>query len=166
MIRPSQGIPHTVSFECSVTSMMKRAIPSLIFAFTISCQMQSNDTRNELLKWEKDFAKAMVSNDDADAIGKFLADEWVIIDPDGSIIDKARFLDVIKSGMLIHDLMESDDVQVRSYGDCAIVTALTRTKAKFAGQEFTTQERATDVFVRRAGRWQCVFSQLTKFKAK
>jgi ketosteroid isomerase-like protein len=164
-IRPSQGIPHTVSFECSVTSMMKRAIPLLIFAFTISCQMQRNETRNELLRWEKDFAKAVVSNN-ADAIGKFLADDWVIIDPDGGIIDRARFLDVIKSGMLSHELMESDAVQVRSYGDCAIVTALTGTKAKFAGQEFTTQERATDVFVRRAGRWHCVFSQLTKFKAK
>ena len=165
MIRPSKGIPHAVSFECLVTSVTKRAIPLLIFAFTISCQMQSNDTRSKLLKWEKDFAKAVVSNN-ADAIGKFLADDWVIIDPDGTIIDKARFLDVIKSGMLSHDLMESDDMQVRSYGDCAIVTALTRTKAKFAGQEFTTQERATDVFVRRAARWQCIFSQLTKFKAK
>ena len=144
---------------------MKRAIPLLIFALTLSCRMQNNDTRSELLKWEKDFAKAVVGND-ADAIGKFLADDWVIIDPDGSIIDKARFLGVIKSGMLTHELMESDDMQVRLYGDCAVVTALTRTKAKFAGQEFTTQERATDVFVRRAGCWQCVFSQLTKFKAK
>ena len=145
--------------------IVRRAIPLLFFAFTLSCQMQSNDARTELLKWEEDFAKAVVSND-ADAIGKFLADDWVIIDPDRSIIDKARFLGVIKSGLLTHDLMESDDVQVRLYGDCAVVTTLTRTKAKFAGQELTTQERATDVFVKRAGRWQCVFSQLTKFKAK
>jgi ketosteroid isomerase-like protein len=144
---------------------VKRAIPLLISAFTLSCQMQSNDTRSELLKWEKDFAKAVVSND-ADAIGKFLADDWVIIDPNGDIIDKARFLGVIKSGMLAHDLMESDDVQIRLYGDCAVVTALTRTKAKFSGQEFTTEERATDVFVKRVGRWQCVFSQLTKSKPK
>ena len=127
--------------------------------------MQSNDPRSELLKWEKDFDKAVVSND-AEAIGKFLADDWMIIDPNGNVIDRARFLGVIKSGMLTHDLMESDDVQVRPYGDCAVVTALTRTKTKFAGQQFTTQERATDVFVKRAGRWQCVFSQLTKFKAK
>lgn len=154
-----------VAFRSLCLTIVKCAIPSVIFAFTLSCQMQSNDTRSELLKWEKDFAKAVISND-ADAIGKFLADDWVIIDPDGSIIDKARFLGVIKSGTLSHDLMESDDVQVRPYGDCAVVTALTRTKAKFGGQEFATQERATDVFVKRAGRWQCVFSQLTKFKAK
>jgi len=44
--------------------------------------MQRNDTRSELLKWEKNFAKAAGSND-ADAICKFLADDWVIIEPDG-----------------------------------------------------------------------------------
>jgi ketosteroid isomerase-like protein len=62
--------------------------------------------------------------------------------------------------------MESEDVKVRGYGDSAVVTALTRTKAKFIDKEFTTQERATDFFVKRDGRWQCVFSQLTTFKKK
>lgn len=97
--------------------------------------MQSNDTRSELLKWEKDFAKAVVSND-ADAIGKFLANDWVIVDPNGDVIDKRRFLSVIKSGMLSHESMQSDNLEIRAYGDCAVVTALTKTKAKFGEQEF------------------------------
>jgi len=67
--------------------------------------MQSDDAQSELLEWEKDFAKAVVTND-ADAIGKFLVDDWMIVGPDGNIIDKARFVGVIKSGMLTHDLME------------------------------------------------------------
>lgn len=144
---------------------MKRALTLTILVLTMSCQMKTNEVEQELLKWEKDFAKTVVSND-ADAIGKFLADDWVIIDPDGGFIDRARFLGVIKSGMLSHDLMESEDVNVRSYGNCAVLTALTKTKTKFAGNDFTTQERATDVFVKRSGRWQCVFSQLTTFKKK
>jgi ketosteroid isomerase-like protein len=144
---------------------MKRALTLAIFAFTVSCQMKSNDVEQQLKTWEKDFAKAVVSND-AEAIGKFLADDWVIIDPDGGFIDRAGFLGVIKSGMLTHDLMESEDVQVRNYGDTAVLIALTKTKAKFAGQQITTEERASDVFVKRDGRWQCVFSQLTTFKKK
>lgn len=144
---------------------MKQALTLTIFALTISCEMKSNDVEQQLKAWETDFAKAIVSND-ADAIGKFLADDWVIIDPDGGFIDRARFLDVIKSGILTHDLMESEDVQIRNYGDTAVLTALTKTKAKFAGHEFTTEERASDVFVKRDGRWQCVFSQLTTFKKK
>ncbi len=144
---------------------MKRLVTLATLALTISCQMKSNQVEQELLKWEKDFASAVVSND-ADAIGKFLADDWVIVDPDGGIIDRSRFLGVIKSGELTHQLMESDDLKVRSYGDSAVVTALTKTKAKFAGQELTTLERATDVFAKRDGRWQCVFSQLTRFNKK
>jgi ketosteroid isomerase-like protein len=144
---------------------MKRVLASLAFILTVSCQMKNDDVEQELLEWEKDFEKAVMSND-ADAIGKFLPDDWVIVGPDGNFIDRARFLGVIKSGKLSHDLMESEDAKVRSYGDSAVLTALTRTKAKFMGQEFTTQERATDVFVKRDGRWQCVFSQLTTSKKK
>jgi len=62
--------------------------------------------------------------------------------------------------------MDSNNVRVRIYGDAATVTALTNTKGKFMGQEFTTQEQATDVFVRQDGRWQCVVSQLTRFTKK
>jgi len=119
----------------------------------------------ELLKLEKEFAQAIVKND-AEAIGQFLADDWVIIDADGGIINKARFLGVVESGALTHEMMESDDVGVRIYGDSAVVSGLTRTKGKFMGQDFSTQERATDVFVMQNGRWQCVFSQLTRFIKK
>ena len=119
----------------------------------------------ELLKLEKEFARAIVKND-AEAIRQFLADDWVIIDADGGMINKARFLGVVESGALTHEMMESDDVEVRIYGDSAVVSGLTRTKGKFMGQDFSTQERATDVFVMQNGRWQCVFSQLTRFIKK
>jgi ketosteroid isomerase-like protein len=144
---------------------MKRLLILAMFALTVSCQMKSNDAKEELINLERDFERAVVAND-AEAIGKFLADDWVIIDPDGNIIDKARFLSVIKSGALTHEVMESDNMSVRTYGDSAVVTALTTTKGKFAGQEFSTRERATDFFVKQGGRWQCVFSQLTKFNRK
>jgi len=117
---------------------MTQTLILVMIAFTLSCQNRSNFVQDELLKLEKEFAQAVIKND-AEAIGQFLADDWVIIDPDGSIIDKSRFLSVIKSGTLTHEMMESEDMKVRSYGDSAVVTALTKTKGKFAGQEFTTQ---------------------------
>jgi ketosteroid isomerase-like protein len=116
----------------------------------------------ELLKLEEQFADAIIKNDPA-AIERLVADEWIIINADGGIIDKERFLGVIKSGTLTHETMESDNMRVRVYGDSAVVTALTRTKGKFMGQEFSTEERATDFFVRLDGRWRCVLTQLTRF---
>lgn len=124
--------------------------------------MQTSDIEKELLKLEKEFTAAVVKND-PEAIGRFVTDDWIIINPDGGIIDKERFLGVIKSGTLTHEMMQSDDMRVRVYGYSAVVTALTRTKGKFMGQEFTTHERSTDVFVRRDGQWRCVLTQLTGF---
>ena len=114
------------------------------------------------MKLEKEFAEAIVKND-PEAIGRFVADDWIIIDADGGIVDKARFLGVIKSLVLTHELMETDDIRVRVYGDSAVVTGLARSKGKFMQQEFASSERATDVFVKRDGRWQCVLTQLTRF---
>jgi len=87
----------------------------------------------EILELEKEFSQAIVTND-ADAVGRFLADDWIVIDPDGGLIDQARFLGAIRSGALAHEMMESGDARVRIYGNTAIVTALTATKGKFSGQ--------------------------------
>lgn len=79
------------------------------------------------------------------------------------VIDRSRFLEVIRSGALKHDSMDSEDFRIRVYGDTATVTALTSTKGAFMGQVFATKERTADVFVKRDGRWECVISQLTRF---
>jgi ketosteroid isomerase-like protein len=140
--------------------MLVLAVPSLTLG-----QIKRNTMQEEVLRLEKEFSQAIVKND-AKAVARFLADGWIIIDPDGGIIDRARFLGVIESGALTHEMMESDDTRVLIYGNTAIVTALTTTKGKFSGQAFTTQERTTDVFVKQNGRWLCVLSQLTRFTKK
>ena len=127
--------------------------------------MKTSEAEEELLKIEKAFADAIVKND-LEGIERLVADDWIIIDPNGETVDRGRFLEVIKSGALTHDMMESEDFRVRVYADAAVVTAITSTKGKFMGQEFSTRERATDVFVRRDGRWQCVLTHLTRFAKK
>jgi ketosteroid isomerase-like protein len=122
--------------------------------------VKNSDIEEELLKLEEQFGAAIVKND-PEEIGRFVTEDWIIINSDGGIIDKERFLGVIKSSALTHEMMESSDIRVRVYGDSAVVTALTRTKGKFSGQDFSTHERATDVFVKLDGQWRCVLSQLT-----
>jgi ketosteroid isomerase-like protein len=119
----------------------------------------------ELVRVEEEFTNAIVKNN-PEEIRRFVTDDWIIINADGGIIEKERFLEVIKSGALTHEMMQSGDIRVRVYGDSAVVSALTRSKGKFMGQEFTTHERSTDVFVRRDGQWRCVLTQLTPFTKK
>src|ERR1051325_6625541 len=93
----------------------------------------------ELLKLEEEFARAIVRND-LEGIARLVTDDWIIIDPNGEMVDRRRFFEVIKSGALTHEMMQSEDPRVRVYGHSAVVTAVTRTKWKFMGEEFSTQE--------------------------
>ncbi len=126
---------------------------------------KDRDSEKEILEVERKFGEAMIQND-AEAIGRILSDDWIIIDPDGGVIDKSRFLDVIKSGTLKHEAMDSEDIRVRTYPNTATVTAVTHTRTKYFGKEFTTHERATDVFVKKDERWQCVLTHLTTLTKK
>lgn len=127
--------------------------------------MKTGGVEEELLKLEEVFAEAIVKND-LEVIGRLVAEDWIIIDPNGEIVNRTRFFEVIKSGALAHDMMESEDFRVRVYGDSAVVTGVTRTRGKFMGEEFSTRERGTDVFVKREGRWQCVLTHLTRLPEK
>src|SRR5262245_48322473 len=89
----------------------------------------------ELIAVTHDWDRAMVTND-AEAIGRCMADDWVIIGPDGRIGDRATFLELVKSAKLSHDVMESDDLRVRVYGDAAVVTARGVSGGKYLGQPF------------------------------
>lgn len=107
--------------------------------------------------------QAMVGND-AKAIGAFMGEEWVIVGQDGSVTGKAAFLALIASGDLTHDVMSSDEMEVRVYGDTAVVIARGSSGGAWKGQRFLEHERGSNVFVRRDGRWVCVLTHLSTMK--
>ena len=104
--------------------------------------------------------RAMVTND-PDLIGSYMADEWTIVGPDGKVVDKTRFLDVVRSGDLTHDVMETHDPRIRRYGDTAVVTARGVSGGRYRGEPFHTVERVSCVFVRRKDQWSCVLTHLS-----
>jgi len=120
----------------------------------------ANETEEELLKLGSDWATAMVAND-AEQIGSYMADEWVIVSERG-ISTKEGFLSFVRSGQLTHSMFEMvGEARIKEYGDTAILTARVTNTAHFAGQQFDADEWTTDVFVRREGRWLCVLSHIT-----
>lgn len=115
----------------------------------------------ELIRLANEWDSAMVEND-AEAIGQYMADDWTIVGSDGRVGDKATFLALVKSGTLSHDVMESDDLTVRVYGDTAVVTARGVSGGKYQGLAFREVERSSSVFVRQAGQWRCVLTHLSR----
>jgi ketosteroid isomerase-like protein len=120
----------------------------------------SANAEAELLRIEAEWARAFLAND-ADAIERFITEDWRIIGSYGNIADRERFIELLRSGKMTLSTMEREDQRVRVYDDTAIVTAQATSEGSFDGKPFSTQERATDVFIRRDGVWKCVHTQLT-----
>ena len=115
----------------------------------------------ELIGLAHAWDRAMVEND-AEAIGRYMADDWTIVGSDGGTSDKATFLGLVKSGTLSHDVMESENLKVRVYGDTAVVTCRGVSGGKYRGQAFREVEQSSNVFVRQEGQWRCVLTHLSR----
>jgi ketosteroid isomerase-like protein len=115
---------------------------------------------HEIIRTAHEWDRAMISND-PDQIGVYMADEWTIVGPDGSIGTKMAFLELIRSGELTHDIMESHDMNVRVYGDTAVVTGRGVSGGHYRGEPFHLDERVSCVFVREQVMWKCVLTHLS-----
>jgi ketosteroid isomerase-like protein len=127
---------------------------------------ENNDQNNEEIKQElrtlgDEWAAAIVAND-AELIGNFMDDEWVIVSERG-IADKDRFLGFVRSGALTHSSFEmvTGDARIKVYGDTAVMTCRVVNTAHFGSQQFDADEWTSDVFVKRKGKWLCVLSHIT-----
>lgn len=120
-------------------------------------------SNTELIELAHAWDRAMVTND-PDAIGRFMADDWIIIGSDGHVVTRATFLGLVKTGALTHDVMTSEDLDVRVYGDAAIVTGRGLSEGTFEGRPFREVERYSCVFVRRQSEWQCVLTHLSRLQ--
>jgi ketosteroid isomerase-like protein len=59
-----------------------------------------------------------------------------------------------------------DDRQLRVCGDAAVVTCRTTIKETWKGKDTSGQYRNTDIWVKRAGRWQLLASHTSKITQK
>jgi len=98
---------------------------------------------------------------DAAALDQLLATSLVYIDYDGSIMNKAEFLENIKAEPLHPAQIINEEMHVRVYGDAAVVTGIYREKGTNKGKPYQRRGRFTDTWVKQNGGWQCVASQST-----
>jgi ketosteroid isomerase-like protein len=112
---------------------------------------------NTLIDLNRDYVRS-VETSDVQRFREILADDFLCSLPDGSLVDRERFLERTAQPATISNL-EVHDVDVRIMGDVAIVHARTT---------FTAHDgragagRYTDVWARRHGRWLAVSAHVTR----
>ncbi len=115
--------------------------------------------KQQLLDFSKRWDNAMVSND-VKEIAKFMSDNWIIIGSNG-ITPKSSFLEMISSGALTHNRMDSDEDNVIIYGNTGIIVSRGTSAGKFNNEDFSLYEWSTSVFLKKGVNWQCVLTMLT-----
>lgn len=114
-----------------------------------------------ILRLENEGRKATLKND-IEANNRLLADNWMNINPDGSITTKAKLMELLKDGSFKIMSIENDEVMVRVYGDAAVVTGRSTTKRAGQGSEVVArQARFTRVYAKSREQWQVVSAHNT-----
>jgi len=115
----------------------------------------------ELRRLNQEAADMQVRKD-AIAAERLLADDYVFLQADGNVSNKAQNIAVIRDPAFVCQSLVTEDVTVRVYGDAGVVTGRVVMHATYGGQDVGGEFLYTDVWARRGGRWQTVVSQATR----
>ena len=110
-----------------------------------------------LLALNRDYIRS-VQTSDVRRFDEILAADFLCSNPDGSLVDRARFLDQTARPVAITNL-EARDVVIRIMGDVALIHARTTYTRPDGG---AGAGRYTDVWARREGRWLAVSAHVTR----
>lgn len=98
---------------------------------------------------------------DAAALDHLLADDFTFVDIDGSMQNKAQFLDGIKHPQEHIEIIGNDSLKTRVYRDTVIVNGTYHEKGTLNGKAYIHRGRFTDTWVRQGSSWMCVASHST-----
>lgn len=118
-----------------------------------------------------DLAKAVADYDhaqihrDGPALRRLLADDYVLVNGGGSTSDKAQFVtDSTKPGSTLEPFVVEDPTQ-RVWRDGAVMAGEVHLKGLDEGRPFQAHFRFADVWRKQSGKWQVVFTEVTRFPA-
>jgi ketosteroid isomerase-like protein len=101
---------------------------------------------------------------DASALGQLVADTFVYVDYDGTLMNKKEYLASTANHDVQQEQINNEGMTVHIYGNAAVVNGVYRDKGLEKGKPFARHGRFTDTWIREKDTWQCVASQSTLIK--
>ena len=147
---------------------MQRLFPFLaigLFLATPSLETQNviqSVDEKELRGIETETAKLEQPNDSA--LANFFAKDWICVGPT-RVLSKTEFVESIKHNFVTHEngvspyTIEKKNVQVRVFGDTAVVTYIKEYRQNPDTTKFFNEDD-TDVFTREAVGWRLRFTKV------
>ena len=142
---------------------MKRQLsPLVLFLFALAAfaaQASESDDIAAVAALDTQYQAAVKANDAA-AMAKILADDFILVIGNGSVSTKADLLKEAEDRIRTYTHQEDSEQTVRVWGDTAVVTAkLWMQGARKDGSPFDYKLWFSDTYVRTASGWRYVFGQ-------
>ena len=120
---------------------------------------QSQDEQ-ALIRIQHEWAEARIQGDSS-YTRRLEAEDCTIVWPDGRIVNKRGDLRSM-TGNIVFTEFTIDDLQVRLYGETGIVVSQGTIRAQKGKEDLLAGKFVwTDTFLKRAGEWKVVASQIT-----
>ncbi|MGH9747978.1 MAG: nuclear transport factor 2 family protein [Candidatus Acidiferrales bacterium] len=130
----------------------------LLLCFSNDARANSADEAKTVAALDTQYQAAVKANDAA-TMGRILADDFILVDGDGSLSTKADLLKEARSGRITYEHQEELEQKVRVWGDTAVVTAKLWGKGVDGGKPFEWTLWFSDTYVRTPSGWRYVFGQ-------
>jgi ketosteroid isomerase-like protein len=140
-----------------VAGLLSLALVSVGSGQMVQKLEQAIQDERELKRLEDQWLGSYLRGDKA-TFDRIVAESFTGTDESAIVRSKAQERELIQAPPAsVKTSLTNEDVQVRIYGDTAIVTGRIVVKTQFSGQaEINFQTRFTDTFLRRQERWQVV----------
>ena len=112
---------------------------------------------------EEERNRAIVHGDAA-ALERMTTDDYTFITLRGELRTKAEIVRDFRSGAAKYQSREISDLNIRVYGDAAVVTGRAGQKGAENGKDYSGDYWFTRVYVKQKGRWMTVALQTTLIK--
>ena len=143
--------------------MKKVLTGSILLLMALAAQAQTGGVEKAVANLEQQWTTAAKMSN-ADGVAPLLADNFVDLNSDGSMRDKAQTLATTKASKW--QVNEISDVKVKVFGNTAIATGAWEGKGTSGdGKTVDAHERWVDTWMKMPnGKWQCIASASTPAK--
>lgn len=140
-----------------LTSLMIAGLATAAFGASAETELKALDQQ-----WLDAYVKG-----DTTFLKTIEAEDWTFADSDGTVMTKAEDIKELGDKTFVCKSASMSDVKVKMLGDNdAYVTGVVKMAGTYKGKDFSGDFRTIDVFEKKDGKWQALYSQITKIQGK
>jgi len=137
-------------------------VGALLLGAATGLQAQQSQADADAVKASELRRFEVTTGKDYKALATLLGDDLVYTHSSAAVDSKASYLESLTSGRVTYKVIKPTDLQVRVFGDLAIIHGVAAMNVDANGQAIVNTLRFTDVWAKRDGRWQMIAWQSTR----